>query len=433
MEFDRMAQPGFDGMGNPAQMGGWQGEATPSYERGTPHDPRFTQGAAPPGAAGVAPAEWNAPAGPGAFPQGGPPPGMGPVPAEWNGQNLDWYQWLNTQWQKPVQPASPTGSDPLSPAARSRSSGSIGRAQMPSTSLSQQQLHKQSTAAAYGPAAMRLFRQPNQRASRSRAGRRSLSPTLMRVGTSGHMQQRATTSQPSEPHQGSLGATMMMRQSAPAGPKASWQGNRRRISAGGRAPALTPIQRRSGSGAASLSPTQQRQQRAKRQGELRQRRQQNQKRSGRTPEAHTGPPTAGDAPNRQQQGPGDLTHTRSRTHGDLRAAGGTRGSTAESQRDEVGESSRRRNSESTPEFDDDYTLKLSRRTECVALINQGDALLKQYAIESPLADMTEGEAATVKHAQMTEILVAASGAFQKVRSNETVSLFLLFQSSTPYD
>eukprot|EP01046_Picozoa_sp_COSAG06_P061655 COSAG06_NODE_13610_length_1239_cov_5.185965_1_plen_293_part_10 len=293
-----MAQPGFDGMGNPAQMGGWQGEATPSYERGTPHDPRFTQGAAPPGAAGVAPAEWNAPAGPGAFPQGGPPPGMGPVPAEWNGQNLDWYQWLNTQWQKPVQPASPTGSDPLSPAARSRSSGSIGRAQMPSTSLSQQQLHKQSTAAAYGPAAMRLFRQPNQRASRSRAGRRSLSPTLMRVGTSGHMQQRATTSQPSEPHQGSLGATMMMRQSAPAGPKASWQGNRRRISAGGRAPALTPIQRRSGSGAASLSPTQQREQRAKRQGELRQRRQQNQKRSGRTPEAHTGPPTAGDAPNR---------------------------------------------------------------------------------------------------------------------------------------
>jgi hypothetical protein len=28
-----MAQPGFDGMGNPAQMGGWQGEATPSWDR----------------------------------------------------------------------------------------------------------------------------------------------------------------------------------------------------------------------------------------------------------------------------------------------------------------------------------------------------------------------------------------------------------------
>ena len=152
--------------------------------------------------------------------------------------DLDWYQWLETQWggqgASPLEAdwsqhgpgrGSPTGSlklDGTQPAQRL-------------VSLSQQQMHTQSTAACYGPAAQKLFHQQvhSRRRISSGQGRRSVSPTQVRIGTNGHMRQRATTSHGGGPradqtaNQGTLGAGMMTQTKPWGRPLATWVDNRR--------------------------------------------------------------------------------------------------------------------------------------------------------------------------------------------------------------
>ena len=310
-----LSEGGLGPLGEPLRgMVRWEGSATPSYDRQSA-PPSFTQG------------------------------GRSLPDVARGGSALDWQEWLNGDWQPPAAEPSST------PTAGGVAAGGM-------TSLSQQQLHTQSTAREYGPAALGLFRRPmgSRSAQRSNYDRRSASPTLMRVGFRGHMQQRATTFQsgPNQANmnQGEWGAAMM-KQSAGEIPRATWQGNRRRTSADGRAPTLAPLGQRS----RRASPSTQQQHRAKRQEELRQRRLQKQEQQQQRKQQQQQ-----QQPKQQQRVP----------------VTGTKLSTSPPK-----DSSERREpdagSPSEPTFDDNFARKMALKAECTLLIKEGDMLLTQYA------------------------------------------------------
>ena len=303
-------------------MVGWEGSANPSYDRHSA---------------------------PQSFAQGG----RSLPDVARDGSVLDWQEWLNGDWQPPA-------------AEMSSSPTTGGVAAWGMTSLSQQQLHTQSTAREYGPAALGLFRRPTGSRSIQRANydRHSASPTLMRVGFRGHMQQRATTFQSgpnrANMNQGEWGAAMM-KQSAGDMPRATWQGNRRlTVSADGRAPALAPLGQRS----RRASPSTQQQHRTKRQEELRQRRLQKQEQHQKQKQEQQQKQKQKQQQQQQQQEQQPVT--------------GATLSKAPPQ-----DSSKRCESEvaspSAPAFDDNYSRKMALKAECNLLIKEGDTLLTQYA------------------------------------------------------
>ena len=212
-------------------------------------------------------------------------------------QSLEWYGWLENQW-------SGQGASPLE---AEWSQNGLGRARQGSmtgspksgesradkkapelVSLSQQQMHTQSTAACYGPAAQKLFHQPGRSRQRNRSSHRSASPTLVRLGVNGHMRQRATTSHAGlggqaaqVANQGMLGAGMMTQKQPWGRPHATWVDNRR-VTAGpsGGASPLPAHGTRKAHRLSQLSQPATREQgqvqRALRQKDLRQKRQQRQ-------------------------------------------------------------------------------------------------------------------------------------------------------------
>jgi hypothetical protein len=189
MEVSRApSAPGFDPLGNPTAMGEAPGDTSRSYRREA-----------------------------------------GGVPKEFAGQDLEWYQWLNTQWQEGGSDAggisdlrsSSIGMENLAAAVQNGTRTPVNIAGPGSfPSLSQWQLHQTSTHKKMGPAAQGLFQiRRSSGHSAAASGRpQSTSPTL-RLGTSGHMQRRSSTS--------------TGRRRAVPHPKPSWQRNRK---AGGLAP-----------------------------------------------------------------------------------------------------------------------------------------------------------------------------------------------------
>lgn len=278
------------------------------------------------------------------------------------GSALEWQEWLNAgDWQRQA------GFDRGSLGAgtlRADGGGALAAAAaaaaaVEATSLSQQQLHTQSTAREFGPRALGLFRQSGSRSSqRASNGRRSASPTLMRVGYRGRMQQRATSvlSAPTlaKMNQGEWGA-VLMQQSKGQVPQAIWRGNRRLASADGRSPALVPLGQRS---RRATPVTEQQQQRAKRQEALRQRRlQKQQKRQLHEHQQHQQSPKV---PSAQLQVPAT-------------------GATVSVPPPEDNSTHHGSGPQSAATFDDGYARQMARRSECALLVKEGDMLIKQYA------------------------------------------------------
>lgn len=176
--------PGFDPLGNPVPMGEAPGDTSRSYRR-----------------------------------EGGPSSLPG-----WSGGDLDWGQWLSTQ---PPQGqgssigrisgvqygvGSSSGMENLSHALQNGTRAPVNIVGPGAfASLSQWQLHQASTDKTMGPAAQGFFRVHRRTSAASSARPRSTGP-VMRLGASGRMQQRSSTSSG--------------RRSVPL-PKPSWQRNRR--------------------------------------------------------------------------------------------------------------------------------------------------------------------------------------------------------------
>eukprot|EP01043_Picozoa_sp_COSAG02_P044406 COSAG02_NODE_3963_length_5980_cov_16.337528_10_plen_341_part_00 len=308
---------------------------------------------------------------------------------------LEWQEWLNAgDWQRQAGfDLSSSGSSGTlgvggGAAAATAAAAAAGFGAM---SLSQQQLHTQSTAREFGPRALGLFSQaPGSRSSqRASNGRRSASPTLMRVGFRGRMQQRATSvhSAPklAKMNQGEWGAAMMQ-QSTSGVPQATWRGNRRRqASADGRAPALVPLGQRS----RPASPVAQL--RARGQEELQQRRlQRQQKRQARKrqqPQQSFRPDTQLEAGSGRDQFSPPSTRSSSRAakvpRPDLRMPATSATVSTSPPRDNSARHGSR--PQSAADFDDGYARKMALKSECALLVKEGDRLIKQYASCLPLS------------------------------------------------
>lgn len=302
------------------------------------------------------------------------------------GSALEWQEWVNADdWQRQ------TGLD-LSSVASETLGVSGGRAALGAMSLSQQQLHKQSTAREFGPSALGLFRQrsgsSSQRVSNGRLSGRSGSPTLMRVGFRGRMQQRATTvhSAPKlvNMNQGEWGAVMMQR-SVPGMPQATWRDNRRRASADGRTPGLVPLERRS----VGASPVAQQQQRARRQEELRQRRLQKQRqRQQQKRQPCKGQPQSAHPDSELETGSGHDQFSPTSTRSNFRAenapssglrTAATTGANVSTSPPKANSTRNGSGSQSAGDFDLGYARKMALKSECAMLVKEGDTLIKQYA------------------------------------------------------
>ena len=348
--------PGFDPLGNPTPMGEADGASSRSYAR------HSTGGMATSGRAST-------------------------IPTDWDGQQLDWYQWLNAQWKQP-------GAD----GARASGAATTGmeRLDIPGTlapvnlsnagsfaSLSQWQLHQASTSATNGPAAQGLFRPQRSRSSAGSYARASTPSSVVGaapggLARDGHMHHPAVA---------------MERRRAPS-PEPSWKGNRRR------GKALAPLrdskhsrrvsQPLSQSGPVHAPPP-------------------SPGAAGALSAGADGLPASAPAPKPQRRRLG----TRSMTQANM-VGGRERSGTWNATRSTSGPNAPGRpTSASGPAFDADYETQIQRKAECNKLIEEGEALLKQFAVEAPLVDTDKDDSEEEDEEASLNFLQRASAAFQK--------------------
>ena len=352
--------PGFDPLGNPTPMGEAPGNTSRSYRR----DERGSGGS------------------------------LG-VPQQWSGQELDWYQWLNAQWQDQGPPpgganmsqqfgnVSSTGLENLTSALQNGTQTPVSISGPGDfASLSQWQLHQTSTHKKMGPAAQGLFRQQPRGAGRrstSALGDRSRS-----VSTGGRMHQGASSSMSNRP---SL--------------KPSWQRNRKDgltpLGGGGQARNSAPAP---GGGIsfgedASSGPT----------NEL------SQPQAGARRRISRGNASMplGDGGNR------DRSRTLRASGQDLHRMNSKAVHIGDQNADRPGLADA-----AGPEFDDDYSRKQQLKSEVGNLIKEGEKLLtmiKALYLSDPTAVVVDPAPADappgVDDKSPTNILFRASGTFQK--------------------